>query len=163
MWCGSGVDAGGTGTVAGHGASTTSSLSSAPSQATTSPPLVTPSTPAKTDEISIASTPSSTPVSGALPMPQTFKALSMSQADGNTVFALGVSRCTDKECLVVARSQDNGGTWKRVATVTTGAPSTSGTGVNGSFSQIRMANATSSCSSPRLLPRRPNRTRFPSV
>lgn len=139
---GRGVDAGGTGTVAGHGASTTSSLSSAPSQATTSPPLVTPSTPATTDEVSIASTPSSTPVTGALPMPQTFKALSMSQADGNTVFALGVSRCTDKECLVVARSQDNGGTWKRVATVTTGAPSTAGTGVNGSFSQIRMANAT---------------------
>ncbi|MEI2777386.1 MAG: hypothetical protein V9G19_15695 [Tetrasphaera sp.] len=69
------------------------------------------------------------PPPGDTVMPATFKTMSMSQAGPSTIFALGEGVCTDRFCPVVARSEDNGRSWRQVATFT-----------DGSYRQIRMAD-----------------------
>lgn len=88
------------------------------------------------------STSASTGAIWPLPMVQNFALLSMSQASGRAVYALGTGLCSDHPCRVVVRSLDHGTTWQRVATLDD--PKTSATvgavGAAGSFTQIRMAN-----------------------
>lgn len=131
--------------VAGHGSTTTSALTTASGSGTASATAdVTPSGSTRHTSAATSTSPSTAAsVNSPLPMPSTFKTLSMSQADGNTVFALGVGMCTDRDCLVAVRSTDGGGSWQRVATfvdtpVVSGMPTV---GSGGSFTQIRMANA----------------------
>ena len=103
---------------------------------------------AHSSQTSSASTPPQQPTSAStgavwpLPMVQNFALLSMSQASGRAVYALGTGLCSDHPCRVVVRSLDHGTTWQRVATLDD--PKTSATvgavGAAGSFTQIRMAN-----------------------
>ncbi|MFN8099072.1 MAG: sialidase family protein [Dermatophilaceae bacterium] len=129
--------------VAGHGSSTTA-LTTPTSPTTTASVGVTPSGSTRHTAGASSTTPSMTAsVNTALPMPNAFRTISMSQADGSTVFALGVGMCTDHDCLVAVRSTDGGTSWQRVATfpdtpVSGGMPAV---GAKGSFTQIRMANA----------------------
>lgn len=82
------------------------------------------------------------PPTGDLAMPATFKTLSMSQAGPSTIFALGEGVCTDHACPVIARSEDNGRSWRRVATLTDGGigSGVGGVGEDGSYREIRMAD-----------------------
>ncbi len=132
----------GTSDVAGHGSTT--ALTTPTSGGSHASVDVTPSGSTRQTSGGTSTSPSTAAtVNSPLPMPNTFRTISMSQADGSTVFALGVGMCTDHDCLVAVRSTDGGRTWSRVATFpdTPVASGMSGVGAKGSVTQIRMANA----------------------
>jgi hypothetical protein len=66
------------------------------------------------------STAASTPSSAApLPVPKSFDLVSMTNAGGKHLFALGRATCSQQECTAVVGSDDDGATWTTLATFTT--------------------------------------------
>ena len=72
---------------------------------------------------SVSSSPSSpvgTPsTTGPLPVPRSFDLVSMTNAGGKHLFALGRASCSQRECTAVVGSDDDGATWTTLASFTT--------------------------------------------
>lgn len=117
-------------------ASRTTTVAPTPS-GTTAPPT--------TPSGSPSSSPTSVTSSGAttLPVPQSFRVVSVSNPGHDTLFALGTTSCRGSACQALARSLDGGRTWRLVASFPGTTPTghvTGHPGTSTSFTQVRFAS-----------------------
>jgi hypothetical protein len=108
----------------GHGPSVDRAANPASRTSTTStvsgtrtpPPSVT--APHRSSQVSSSPEPSSTVGTSPLPVPLTFSLVSMTNAGGHHLFALGAAQCDGKPCTAVIASDDDGRTWSTRASFT---------------------------------------------
>lgn len=96
-------------------------LTPSPTQTVTAPATTSgPSPTASSGGTSAGTAPSTGTSGGPLPAPLSFAAVSMSNAGGGHLYAMGSARCGDKhpQCVAVVGSDDDGATWTTRASFT---------------------------------------------